>query len=300
MRVRLLGTAAGGGFPQWNCGCRGCRAARERRAAARTQSSCAVSADGSRWFLLNASPDVRQQLHAWPGLTPADGRATPIEGVLLTNADLDHTLGLLVLREGPEMPVYASTGVRRALEEGLGLSRTLNAYCGIRWRPMQDRLSPLLHRDASGSGLLCAAISLAGHAPRYWSGKSLTDCSSALLLEDEATHGRLLYAPGVKEVDASLTAIADGCGAILLDGTFWSEDELQRENPAARSASQMGHLAVGGCGGSLEWLARRAAGRRMFVHMNNTNPMLLPYSLETMQVVEAGCEIAEDGMELTL
>src|SRR5258707_15852732 len=171
MYVRLLGTAAGGGFPQWNCNCKQCHGLRQGilQARPRTQSSVALSADGQRWFLLNASPDIRQQIEAFPPLTPPAGttRGSSIAAIFLTDADLDHTLGLLILREGLQRTVYATASVQRALAEGLALLPVLEHYCTIDWREPTTELTPLLYADGSFSGLSYAAHVVAVHPPRY-------------------------------------------------------------------------------------------------------------------------------------
>ncbi|HLV78966.1 MAG TPA: MBL fold metallo-hydrolase, partial [Chthonomonadaceae bacterium] len=170
MQVRLLGTAAGGGFPQWNCGCPNCRAVREGmgRAQPRTQSSVAVSADGARWFLLNASPDIPAQIAAFPPLQPPPGaaRGSGIAGVLLTNADLDHTLGLLLLREGARLSIHATPRVRAALETGLSLTSVLECYCGVDWKTPPVDLTSLRYADGAPSGLRYAAFPVPGKPPR--------------------------------------------------------------------------------------------------------------------------------------
>jgi pyrroloquinoline quinone biosynthesis protein B len=298
MEVRILGSAAGGGFPQWNCACPGCRAVRDgtRPARARTQSSVAVRADGNRWFLLNASPDVAAQLGSLPALRPAGGcRGVRLEGVLLTDAELDHTLGLLLLREGRGLVVHATEATRDTLYDGTGLLRALEAYCPVTWRPVvPDAEVPLAEgltyrafdvpttkRDRFGIG--------AGRGRVV--GYRLTDRSS----------GRsLVHLPVVQELTAAVLGELDGCSCLLVDGTCWCDEELVRLGAGRRTSREMGHLPISGPGGSLERLAALPIGRKVYVHLNNTNPVLLEDGPERRVVEQHGMEVAVDGMELQL
>jgi pyrroloquinoline quinone biosynthesis protein B len=306
MRVRLLGTAAGGGFPQWNCNCANCRAARAGtgRAQPRTQSCVALSADGRRWFLLNASPDVRIQIESFPPLLPAPeaARGTGVAGVLLTNADLDHTLGLLILREGRPLPIHATPAVRRSLSGGLLLDSVLDCYCGVEWHEPPTELAPLPAADGAPSGLRYAAFALPGKPPRYREQAAAPtggDCIGYRFV-DEATGGRLICLPDAAALDAPALAQLRDCDAFLLDGTFWSENEMQTMGAGTTPASRMGHLPVGGPNGSLARIAPLPVPRKIYVHINNTNPMLLADSPERAEVEAAGVAIGWDGMEIAL
>ena len=304
MRVRLLGTSAGGGFPQWNCACRGCAAAREHPALAkpRSQSSVAVSADGESWFLLNASPDVRHQIEAFPPLqSRAHGSRGPgIAGVLLTNGDLDHTLGLLLLREGGRLSVHATPTVRAALQSGLHLPSLLERYGGADWHEPPRGLAPLLTEGGMRSGISYAAFSVPGKPPRYLEGDASAspDDNVGYQLVDEATGRRLLFVPDCAAIDPALSARLQNRDALLFDGTFWSEEEMIPLG--GRKASAMAHLPVGGPEGSLAALASLPIRRKIYVHVNNTNPMLLADSPERAAVIAVGLEVGEDGMELVL
>ncbi len=304
MKVRLLGTSAGGGFPQWNCACNGCRTSRATPALARprTQSSAAVSADGRRWYLLNVSPDIRFQLEAFPPLlTPAGRvRGTAVDGALLTNADLDHTLGLLLLREGERLSITCSPHVRQSLEAGLSLPSLLERYCGADWHPPSEAPAPLLARSGEPSGLRCAAFPVPGKPPRYLEGSASAHPLDNLgyRLIDERTGGRLVFIPDCAAIDARVEAELSSADLLLFDGTFWSEGELQALG--GRPAAAMAHLPVSGETGSLARLAKLAAHRRIYVHVNNTNPMLCLDSPERAQVAAAGIEVGEDGQELEL
>jgi pyrroloquinoline quinone biosynthesis protein B len=306
MRVRLLGTAAGGGFPQWNCNCANCHGVRTGtlRARPRTQSCAAISADGRRWFLLNASPDIRFQIEAFtPLLPPTDTvRGTRLEGILLTNADLDHVLGLLVLREGLRLTVHATPRVRYALSEGLGVASTLTCYCGLDLHEPPAGLSPLLCADGSPSGLSYAALPVPGKPPRYLEGRVSPAPGDVVAYRfvDETTGGRLLFMPDVAALDGVALSHMSNCEALLFDGTFWSEDEMQVMGVGTTPAAKMGHLPVGGPDGSLNQIASLPVSRRIYVHINNTNPILIEDSVERLAVESAGVEVGSDGLEFTL
>jgi pyrroloquinoline quinone biosynthesis protein B len=305
MFVRLLGTAAGGGFPQWNCTCANCITARTNptRARPRTQSSAAVSADGRRWFLLNASPEVPAQLASLPFCSPDNAvRDSRIEAVLLTCADLDHILGLFLLREGNRLVVHASGAVRRALDEGLRLTAVLNCYSGIDWREPPLELAPLCAADGAPSGLQYRAFSVSGKPPRYrerQAGLSPGDCVGYRLV-DERTGGRLIYVPGMAALDDAALCECKNADLLLIDGSFWSDTEMAAAGAGPLSATEMGHLPVGGPDGSLARVSLLTARRKVYVHINNTNPMLREDSAERLVVEKAGAEVGYDGMEFAL
>jgi pyrroloquinoline quinone biosynthesis protein B len=305
MHVRLLGTAAGGGFPQWNCGCLNCEGVRRGtiRARPRTQSCAAVSADGRRWFLLNASPDVRVQIESFAPLLPRGTvRGTGIQGILVTNADLDHTLGLLVLREGGRLSVHAASSVRRALDEGLHLSEVLDRYGGVDWRQPPANLAPLTCADGTLSGLRYAAFPVPGKLPRYREGRTSPSGEDAVgyQLVDESTGGRLVYVPGLAALDRDVLTRLRDTDALLLDGTFWSDEEMRIVGAGGASARAMGHLPVGSEDGSLAVVASLPAARKIYIHINNTNPMLREDSPERQVVERTGVEVGWDGLEFTL
>ena len=305
MQIRLLGTAAGGGVPQWNCNCAICREARagSGRVRPRTQSSVSVSADGQHWFLLNASPDIRAQIESAPALQPADGkvRGSPIEAVLLTNADLDHTLGLLLLREGAKLRVHAPAKVQHALTDGISVAPVLASFCGIKWIEPAAETMPLLQRDGSPSGLLYQAFPVPGHSPRFMKRRVFQSGHVVgYRITDEKTGGRLLFLPDVAALDEGLIKLLAECEMVLFDGTFWSEDEMRERGVGNLLASDMGHVPISGASGSLKVLADVAAKHRIYVHINNTNPILLEDSPERAAVMAAGCSIGQDGMEFTI
>jgi pyrroloquinoline quinone biosynthesis protein B len=296
--VRILGSAAGGGFPQWNCHCVTCEAAREGvRARPRTQSSLAIRGDEGPWFLVNASPDARQQLES---LAPrrADGvRAPPIAGVLLTDAEIDHTAGLLLLRESQApVRIFGGEGVERALRDGYPVLAILERYCGAEWHTLEpERATPL-----DGSSLTVEPFEAGGDAPRYLSGSDVELEATGFVFHDRASRGVVTYAPGLARLDDGVLARFAGSDLVLVDGTFWRDDELARLGISERSARDMGHLPLSGAGGTLELLGRLERPRKVLVHINNTNPILLEDSPERNAVVGAGVEVAYDGLEVQL
>lgn len=308
MRVKLLGTAAGGGFPQWNCDCRNCRAARagEARAAPRLQSCVAVGDEsGASWFLIGASPDLRAQLESLPRPPGGPARIRVVEGILLPSADLDQVLGLFLLREGDPLRIFATPAVRRAVSEGLNLERVLGSYCGIEWVALEpDRDVALLRADGHPTGLTVRPFPVPGKPPRYRERSALSDPFDTIgfRVVDERTGGRLIVAPGLGSLDDALVEVLSHADALLLDGTFWGEHELAevRGQIGATPASAMGHLPVGGRGGSLERLAGAPVGRKIYIHVNNTNPMVLDDSPERRRVEASGFEVGRDGWEFRL
>jgi pyrroloquinoline quinone biosynthesis protein B len=263
----------------------------------------AVSGNGRDWFLINAPPDVRAQIESFPPLTPAGARrTTPIAGILLTSADLDNVLGLLTLREGPALSVYATPGIRQALEIGFSLPSLLEEYAGASWHEVPMTRSPLRRRDGALSGLDCEAFLIDGHPPRYLRSPAAEAYGDRVgyVVTDTTTNSRLVVLAGFSEFDAAYRARIKGCDLLLLDGTFWSDDELQRHVDGARTAAEMGHLPVGGGEGSLAQIGTLRARRTIYVHVNNTNPILDEDSLEHKAVRAAGAEVGYDGLEIEL
>ena len=279
MRVRVLGSAAGGGFPQWNCHCGTCEAARGGvRARPRTQSSLAIRGDDGPWFLVNASPDLRQQLETLDGRGVHGVRASPVAGVLLTDAEIDHTAGLLLLRESTApVRVFGDAGIEHALRGTL--VRMLQRFCGVDWQTLE----PGSARPLEGSSLVVEPFQ-AGEATGF-------------VFRDG---GVVTYVPALERLDEGVLAQFAASDVVLVDGTFWRDDELARLGISDRSARDMGHVPLTGPGGSLEALARLKGPRKVLVHINNTNPILLEDSPEREQVVRAGVEVAYDGLEVEL
>jgi len=306
MQIYLLGTAAGGGVPQWNCRCAVCREARSGsgRVSPRTQSSVAISADGRSWFLLNASPDIRAQIEAFAPLHPAPEktRHSPIEAVLLTNADLDHTLGLLLLREGEKLAIHATANVRTALTDGISLSSTLDTFCGTKWIEPPTKPQPLPKRDGSASGLRYEAIPIAGKPPRFFKAKTPSTAGNVVgyRITDERTGGRLLFLPDIAALNKDLLHLLPECDALLFDGTFWSETEMRDQGLGSLAAADMGHIPISGATGSLNTLAKLPVKHKIYTHINNTNPVLIDHSPESTAVKAAGCIVGRDGMTIEI
>ena len=297
MWVRVLGAAAGGGYPQWNCGCPWCQAVRDgsRPCRPRTQSSVAVSADYRRWFLFNASPDVRAQIESFPALHPKSIRDSPLQAVLLTDGELDHTLGLLLLREADGIEVHATPAVRETLLKGTSLLQTLSAYTDVEWRPVTtEKEVPL----AGGLSYLAFDVPTSKQA-RFGTGEG-GGSVVGYRITDGRTGRSLVYVPGAQELTASVLARMEGCSCLLFDGTCWQDDELIRLGIAKKTSRDMGHLPVGGADGSLERLAPLPIGRKIYIHINNTNPILIEDSSERRIVEERGLEVAADGLELEI
>jgi pyrroloquinoline quinone biosynthesis protein B len=306
LRIRVLGAAAGGGFPQWNCGCPNCQGVRAGTipATARTQESVAVSSHGDGWFLLNASPEIRQQIEGFAGLHPRGPRHSPIDAIILTNGDLDHTLGLLSLRESHPLTIYATERVSLGFTQGNVLYRTLERFPGqVTWRPLKPgREEELAGTDGHASGLLVEAVAAPGKPPIHLEGLGPPDPEDniGLRIREASTGRRLAYfaaaggvTPGVRD------ALADA-DCVFFDGTFWSSDELPALGLGAKRAEDMAHLPIGGTGGSLAALRDLRVRRRIYIHINNTNPILRDDSAERREVEAAGWEVARDGMEVTL
>jgi pyrroloquinoline quinone biosynthesis protein B len=264
----------------------------------------AVTADDRSWFLLNASPDLRSQLECFPPLHPpaGAGRGSPIEGVLITNADLDHTLGLLLMREGDRLRIHATATVRRCLTDGLSLAPALETFSGADWILPPADAAPLTRRDGSKSGMQYRAFPVAGRAPRFMRDRPtpLEGAAVGYFLQDERTGGRLLFLPDVGRIDDDLGRLIPECDALLFDGTFWSEHEMRDQGLGDHPASRMGHLPISGPDGSLKALGEIKVKSRVYIHLNNTNPVLIEDSPERAAVAAAGWAVGWDGMEISI
>lgn len=300
MHVILLGTAAGGGFPQWNCRCATCRLARDDpgRAHPRTQSSIAVSADGARWFLGNASPDVRAQIAHIPAPDTAAARYVSIEGIVLTDAELDHTLGIAMLREARHLRIYASAAVLAILEDDSRLLPVTRCFADVAVETLPTA-SPAVLRDRTDApaGLTVEMLPVAGTTPRF--ATHAADHAVYGLMLRSASGRTLAYVPGCGALDAATLARLREADLVLFDGTFWREDELTAAGLSDRPASAMGHVPIGGADGSLTTL-ETLPGQCVYVHINNTNPVLVEDSAERRQVEAAGLRIGMDGDRFTL
>jgi pyrroloquinoline quinone biosynthesis protein B len=307
VRIRVLGSAAGGGFPQWNCGCANCRGVRDGTlsARARTQESLAVSSDGKAWFLLNASPEIRAQIESFTPLHPGAPRHSPIAGLLVTNGDLDHCLGLLSLRESQPLAIYATERVRRGFTEGNALYATLERFAGqATWHALIPGRAALELPLADGrpSGLAVEAIAVPGQPPLHLRGRvePSPDDNVGLEIRDRRTGGTLVYLSGVAAPTPAIRQALARADCLFFDGTFWASDELIALGLGERRAEDMAHWPIGGPEGSLATLGRIGRGRRIFIHINNTNPILREDSPERAAVTAAGWEVAHDGLELEI
>jgi pyrroloquinoline quinone biosynthesis protein B len=309
MHLRVLGAAAGGGFPQWNCSCSNCRRLRHGtiRAQARSQAQLAISANRRDWFLLNASPDLRSQIESFPPLHPCPSlvRHSPIAGVVLTSAEVDAALGLLLLRESQPLAVYATDAVRSLLIEDNHLFRVLQRQPDqIRWhRLIPGATVDLQDVHGAASGIRCTPVASGGGFPGHVPSERISALNPAeavvgLLLEQEGR--RMAFFPGAPFVQSEWLNDIATCNALLFDGTFWSEDELIRTQGHGKTARQMGHSPMWGPDGTIERFAEVRGPRKIFIHINNTNPVLDEDGPEYRQVRDSGWELALDGMELTL
>jgi pyrroloquinoline quinone biosynthesis protein B len=299
MDVLVLGSAAGGGFPQWNCGCPQCSGVRSGAPGllSRTQDSVAVSA-GAGWFLINASPDVGAQLGRHRELWPQSGRGSPIAGVVLTNGDIDHVLGLFVLREWQPLVVYATSRVWQGLQEN-ALLRSLQRFEGhLLFRPLElGRQAELCGPLSEPTGIHLEAFEAPGNPPLHLAHTYASSPEDNIGLSLRSAHGSAIYVSSTASAEP-VRARADGADLLLVDGTFWSDDEPLAFD-ASRNARAMGHVPISGPEGSLATLASTRVGKRVYTHVNNTNPILDEHSLPRAHVIEAGFLVAEDGMRFS-
>lgn len=308
MRAIVLGSAAGGGYPQWNCGCPNCVAAREARPgyAPRTQDSLAITssddANTARFTLVNASPEVLAQVQRTRALWPRASRHSPIAAVVLTNGDMDHVLGLFSLRESWPIALYVTGAVRRGLEQSAFI-RTLRRFDGQLVVRELALGTPVQLADAAGEplGLSVRAFATAGKLPVHFVGH-VDPCPEdnvglSFSSSDGAAKGRLAYAAACANADDGLAL--EGHDVVLFDGTFFLEDELSRLGLSKSMAKDMAHVPIDGPNGSLRLLSTLKA-RKIYTHINNTNPILAPGSEERRRVESAGWEIAYDGMEISV
>lgn len=314
MLLQVLGTAAGGGLPQWNCACLGCTGARAHPERRRRHASLAVRAGEGRWYVVNATPDIGEQIEGATELHPGPGaRQTPIAGVVLTDAELDHTLGIARLREARDgVDVLATPPVLDAVREGLRLDAVLGPYTPVRWRELPvgaecplDGESGLgvgeLGLGVGEPGLGVSAVPLSAKKPRYAANSDdLSDSWSVALRVRESGTGRtLLYAPALAAWSDAFDAAARAADCVFVDGTFWDDEEPVRAGFSTRTATGMGHLPITGPGGTADRLAR-LPGRRLYTHLNNTNPLGNPHAEQHELLAERGIEVAAERMVIEL
>ncbi|MGM0583308.1 MAG: pyrroloquinoline quinone biosynthesis protein PqqB [Pseudomonadota bacterium] len=294
LRAVVLGAAAGGGLPQWNCGCDNCRAARAVRIPALTPSSLAATADGENWAILNASPDIGRQLLATPALHPTGPRETPIRAVVLTKGDIDHVAGLLTLREKQPFDLFMTGEIARALDANPifeALDRDL----------VRRRVIPLDSPRRIAPGLTASLFAAPGKVPLYLeNGEVETDLEGEQTVGVELAAGgkRLLHVPGCARLTPALADRLRGAAAVLFDGTLWSNDEMIRLGLGRKTGRRMGHMPISGPDGALAAFRGLDIARKVFVHINNSNPVLAPGSPERAEAEAAGWEIAQDGLEI--
>jgi pyrroloquinoline quinone biosynthesis protein B len=309
LRAIVLGSAAGGGYPQWNCRCLVCRLAWEgdKRVRARTQASVAVSRDGERWVLLNAAPDLRAQIAATPALHPlsmpcamtpqAAVRGSPIQAAVLTGAEIDQAAGLLNLRERQPFTIYGSAETLASIAD--------NPMFAVLATEIVERKTVGLDRPFEVAGLEIELFAVPGKVPLYLErgepeAAELAEESGANVgIELRADGAHLVFVPGVAAINNALAARLAKADVVMFDGTLFTDDEMIRNGSGSKTGRRMGHMPVDGADGSLAALSR-LAGRRIYIHINNTNPILVDGSPERRQVEAAGVEVAEDGMEITL
>ncbi|MDH4566288.1 pyrroloquinoline quinone biosynthesis protein PqqB [Pseudomonas sp. BN414] len=304
MHIQILGSAAGGGFPQWNCNCRNCAGVRSGkvRAQPRSQSSIALSANDVDWVLCNASPDIRAQLDAFPPLQPARRlRDTGIAAIILMDSQIDHVTGLLSLREGCPHAVWCTEMVHQDLSSGFPLFSMLQHWNGgLTWNPI-DLANPVFEIPTC-AGLRFTAIPLRSSAPPYspHRGNPHPGDNIGLFIEDLASGGSLFYAPGLGQVDDALLGWMRRADCLLVDGTLWRDDEMRHCEVGDKLGSEMGHLPQSGPGGMIEVLDGLDGPRKVLIHINNTNPILDIDSAERAELERHGIEVAWDGMSIVL
>ena len=304
MHIKVLGSAAGGGFPQWNCNCPNCDGVRKGtiRARPRTHSSIAVSAEGTDWVLFNASPDLLAQFRAVPEFQPARSiRDTAVRAIILIDAQIDHTTGLLMLREGAPLEIHCTEMVREDLTSGNPLFRILDHYCGVRWHAIAADGDSTFAVSGAG-GLAFTAVPLKSKAPPYSPHRDDPHQGDniGVRIVDQASGKALFYAPGVGEIEPHLAPFLAEADCLMIDGTFWTEDELVRLGISKKRARDMGHLPQSGRGGMIDVLKPLKAARKILIHINNTNPILNEDSAERRTLDAAAIEVAYDGMEIEL
>lgn len=304
MQVRVLGAAAGGGFPQWNCNCRNCAGLRSGsvRAQARTQSSICVSSDGVNWVLFNASPDLLAQIKSFAALQPGRGiRDTGIRAIVLVDGQIDHTTGLLMLREGKPLEIWCTDMVNEDLTTGNPLFNILGHYAGVNRHRLPIEAGNSFAIDGI-EHLRFASVALKSKAPPYSPHRDHPHDGDnvGIQITDTRSGKRLFYAPGLGEIEPHLEPLLREADAVMVDGTFWTDDEMIRLGISKKRAREIGHLPQSGPGGMIEVLTPLRASRKILIHINNTNPILDEDSAERVQLSAAGIEVAYDGMELTL
>lgn len=303
MKIRVLGSGAGGGFPQWNCNCHNCSRIRKQtmRGKPRTQSSIAVSTDAKNWLLFNASPDIRAQLEAFPAIQPKEGvRDTGIKAILLIDSQIDHTTGLLMLREGKPLEIYCTDMVRQDLTTGFPVFNMLADYCTVNHHPV----------PIDGSSFTVPGIddlrfytqALKSKAPPYSPHRHDPHDGDniGVIIEQISTGKKVFYSPGLGEIEPHVMDAMQSVDCLLVDGTFWTDDEMCTQHISHKKAREIGHLPQSGTGGMIEVLNTVSKARKYLIHINNTNPILDEDSEPHQLLKAAGIEVSYDGLEIEL
>jgi pyrroloquinoline quinone biosynthesis protein B len=306
MKIRVLGAAAGGGFPQWNCNCRNCAGVRAGtvRARARTQSSIAVRGrDAAAWALVNVSPDITAQLQANPAFQPGRSlRDCAIMGIVLVDGQVDHTTGLYMLRESTRpWPIWCTDSTYADLTRGNPILNVLGHFCGVDRRRID--LEDNTFEIDGVSGVHWRALPVPGKPAPYSPNREspVPGDNLALVITDKESGRTAVYAPGLGAMDDRVWQQMQSAACVMVDGTFWTDDEMIRLGASKKHARDIGHLPQSGAGGMLEWLDKLPAGtRRILIHVNNTNPILDQDSQQAAEVARRGVEVAWDGMEIEL
>jgi pyrroloquinoline quinone biosynthesis protein B len=304
MLIHILGSGAGGGFPQWNCNCPNCQGVRAGtiKATARTQSSITLSANGEDWVLFNASPDIREQLAAFPTLQPGRSiRDTAIRAVLLVDAQIDHTTGLLLLREHTlPWDVYCTRAVQEDLTSGYPIFNILGHFRGVNWHEVLTDESTFTIPGIEG--LRFTAVPLKSEAPPYSPHRHNTVAGDniGVRVENLESGKNLFYAPGLGALEPHMIPYMENADCLLVDGTLWTDNEMINAGISDKHGIEMGHLDQSGKGGIVEILSSLSKPRKILIHINNTNPILVEDSPERLALNEAGIEVSHDGMEIEI
>ncbi|MGJ0485451.1 MAG: pyrroloquinoline quinone biosynthesis protein PqqB [Methylomicrobium sp.] len=303
MKIRVLGAGAGGGFPQWNCNCINCRRIRrgEMTGKPRTQSSIAVSTDNRNWLLINASPDIRAQLEAFPAIQPRQGiRDTGIKAILLIDSQIDHTTGLLMLREGKPLDIYCTEMVRQDLTSGFPVFNMLSYYCTVNHHPVPTDGGSFTIPGIDDLRFYTQALK--SKAPPYSPHRHDPHDGDniGLIVEQISTGKKLFYSPGLGEIEPHVMEAMQAADCLMVDGTFWTDDEMCTQQISQKRAREIGHLPQSGEGGMIEVLNGVSQARKILIHINNTNPILDEDSAERKILDANGIEVAFDGLEIDL
>lgn len=304
MHIHVMGSGAGGGFPQWNCNCNNCKGVREGtvKASPRTQSSIAISSDGVDWILFNASPDIKKQMDDFPALQPArEVRDTAIKAILITDAQIDHVTGLLTLREhNKPWDIYCTEAVHDDLTTGFPVFNILGHFRGINWHEIKTDLQSFTIPAAPG--LIFTAVPLKSEAPPYSPHRHNTvpGDNVGIRVEDTRTGKNVFYAPGLGVVEDHVLEFMRNADVVLVDGTVWTDDEMSKEGISDKRAQEMGHINQSEEGGTISFLNSMERPRKILIHINNTNPILNEESAERQVLNNAGIELAYDGMDIEL